>query len=256
MTTAGRAMVLLRGTWQPGCMDAIDENERVRNLIAAEEKAEILFAEVKDRGLIAPGERESVVSNRVRDLGAELFGTDKHWHKRVVRSGPNTLKPYRENPPDRTITEDDIVFLDFGPIFARWEADFGRTYVLGADPVKLRLQADLPRIFAAGRAHFDAHPEITGAELYAHVVGLAEAAGWEFGGPHSGHLVGEFPHELVDGERIESYIAPANGNVMRGTDRVGRLCHWILEVHLVDRDRQIGGFFEQLLTLRGAGVPA
>jgi hypothetical protein len=37
---------------------------------------------------------------------------------------------------------------------------------------------------------------------------------------------------------------------MRRTDRAGRACHWILEVHLVDRERQIGGFFEQLLTIR------
>ena len=142
------------------------------------------------------------------------------------------------------------MFLDFGPIFAEWEADFGRTYVLGDDPVKHRLQADLPRVWAAGRAHFEAEPEITGAQLYAHVVGLAEAAGWEFGGAHSGHLVGEFPHETIDGEKIESYIAPGNTNPMRRTDRVGRQCHWILEVHLVDRERGIGGFFEQLLTLR------
>lgn len=227
-----------------------DEQERARSLIAAEEKAERLFDEVSRRGLITPGARESVVSDQVRDLGAELFDTSRHWHKRVVRSGPNTLQPYRENPPDRTIAGDDIVFLDFGPIFAAWEADFGRTFVLGDDPVKLRLQADLPRIFAAGRAHFDARPTITGAELYAYVVGLAEAAGWEFGGAHSGHLVGEFPHELIDGDRIESYIAPGNATAMRRSDRAGRTCHWILEVHLVDRERQIGGFHEQLLTLR------
>jgi hypothetical protein len=63
--------------------------------------------------------------------------------------------------------------------------------------------------------------------------------------------VGEFPHELVDGERIESYIAPGNDTVMRRADRVGRRCHWILEVHLVDRDRGIGGFYEELLTLGG-----
>jgi Xaa-Pro aminopeptidase len=159
------------------------------------------------------------------------------------------LKPYKENPPDRTIEADDIVFLDFGPIFAEWEADFGRTFVLGEDPVKLRLRDDLPRIFDAGRAHFEAHPDISGAELYAHVVGLAEEAGWEFGGAHSGHLVGEFPHELIDGERIESYIAPGSDHPMRRTDPSGRTCHWILEVHLVDRERQIGGFYEQLLTL-------
>jgi hypothetical protein len=40
---------------------------------------------------------------------------------------------------------------------------------------------------------------------------------------------------------------------MRRTDKVGRACHWILEVHLVDRERAIGGFYEQLLTLRRVG---
>ena len=78
---------------------------------------------------------------------------------------------------------------------------------------------------------------------------LAEQAGWEFGGPHAGHLVGEFPHEKINGDEIESYIAPGSHQPMRRTDRAGRTCHWILEIHLVDRRRQIGGFFEQLLTL-------
>jgi hypothetical protein len=36
---------------------------------------------------------------------------------------------------------------------------------------------------------------------------------------------------------------------MRRLDRTGRRCHWILEIHLVDRDRQIGGFHEELLDL-------
>jgi len=228
---------------------ATTEEARARELVAAQEKAEALFAAVTERGLIAPGRWESEVSAQVRDLGAELFGTRKHWHKRIVRSGPNTLKPYAENPPDRVIEADDIVFVDLGPVFAEWEADVGRTYVLGDDPVKLRLQADLPRIWSAARAHFEAHPGITGGELYAHVVGLAEAAGWEFGGVHAGHLVGEFPHESMDGERIMSYIAPPNTLPMRRPDRAGRAAHWILEVHLVDRERQIGGFMEQLLTL-------
>ena len=84
-------------------MTATAEAERTRQLAAAEEKAEALFVAVTERGLVAPGLRESQVSDAVRDLGAELFGTRKHWHKRVVRSGPNTLQPYRENPPDDTI---------------------------------------------------------------------------------------------------------------------------------------------------------
>lgn len=227
----------------------LDEDTRARHLVGAERRAIALFDEAARRGLIAPGTTESAVSDRVRDLGAELFGTDRHWHKRIVRAGENTLAPYRENPPDRVIGHDDIVFVDLGPIFAEWEADVGRTFVLGDDPVKVRLRDDLPHIWEAGRAHFEANSDISGAELYAHVVGLATAAGWEFGGPHSGHLVGEFPHEFVDGDRIGSYIAPGNDHPMRRLDPSGRRCHWILEIHLVDRERRIGGFHEQLLTL-------
>jgi Xaa-Pro aminopeptidase len=227
----------------------VDEETRALNLIEAERKAVALFDEVTGRGIVAPGRWESEVSDEVRDLAAELFGTGKHWHKRIVRSGSNTLQPYRENPPDRRIAAGDIVFLDFGPVFSEWEADFGRTYVLGDNPEKLRLRDDLPGIWQAGREHFEKHPDITGAELYAHVVSLAEAAGWAFGGPHSGHLVGEFPHELIDADLVNSYIAPANRRPLRTTDDAGRQCHWILEIHLVDRARTFGGFYEQLLTL-------
>lgn len=228
---------------------ATDEDARARELVAAEEKAVALFDEVVRRGLIAPGKGEKQVSDEVRDLGAELFGTDKHWHKRVVRAGENTLAPYAENPPDRVIAPDDVVFLDFGPIFAHWEADVGRTFVLGDDPDKLRLRDDLDAVWAAGREYFEAHPDITGAELYAEVCRLARERGWTFGGSHSGHLVGEFPHELMDGDRLHSYITTANDRPMRTTDPSGRTAHWILEVHLVDRERGFGGFTEQLLTL-------
>jgi hypothetical protein len=80
-------------------------------------------------------------------------------------------------------------------------------------------------------------------------VAQAEKAGWEYGGPHSGHRVGEFPHEKIAGAAIESYIALGNDKPMRRLDRSGRTCHWILEIHLVDRERQIGGFYEELLDL-------
>ena len=229
--------------------DAEAEAERATRLLDAQAKAEDLFREVEVRGLIAPGGSERDVSDRIRDLAHELYGVDRFWHKRVVRAGENTLLPYRHNPPDRPIAADDIVFCDFGPLFENWEADFGRTFVLGADPGKLRLRDDLATIFAAGRAAFEADPEITGERLYAEVVRLTEAAGWEFGGPHSGHLVGEFPHERINGDEIEYYITPGSTEPMRRRDRSGRRCHWILEVHLVDRARGFGGFYEQLLDI-------
>jgi Xaa-Pro aminopeptidase len=229
------------------CM--VTEEERARRLLDAQANAVALFDEVGARGVIAAGQSEQAASDRIRDLANEMFGKTRHWHKRIVRSGPHTLFPYRENPPDRVIEPDDIVFADFGPIFEEFEADLGRTYVLGGDPDKHRLAADLPVIFEAGRRFFAAQPDITGAQLHAEVARLARAAGWSFGGRHAGHLVGEFPHEKIDGADTESYIAPGNTTPMRRRDTAGRQCHWILEIHLTDPAREFGGFYEQLLDL-------
>jgi Xaa-Pro aminopeptidase len=226
-----------------------DEPARAAQLLAAQNKAVDLFSEVEARGLIAAGLGERAVSDSIRDLANEMFGATRFWHKRVVRSGPNTLHPYAVNPPDRLIEADDIVFLDFGPLFEDWEADLGRTFVVGGDPVKHRLREDLDKVFAAGRAYFESRPDITGEELYAEILRLTAEAGWEFGNSHAGHLVGEFPHEQIDGNRIEYYITPGSDQPMRRSDRSGRRCHWILEIHLVDRERGFGGFVEELLDL-------
>lgn len=230
-------------------MTSTDEDTRAALLLDAQAKAEQLFTAVEARGIIAPGVGERDASDAIRDLAADMFGVQRFWHKRIVRAGPNTLHPYRENPPDRLLADDDIAFCDFGPIFEQWEADFGRTYVLGDDPVKHRLAEALPAVWSAGRQYFRDHQEITGAELFARVVVLAEEAGWEFGGEIAGHLVGEFPHEKIAGDEIGSYIAPGSDAPMRRDDRAGHRCHWILEVHLVDRGREIGGFHEQLLDI-------
>ncbi|MFC9006399.1 M24 family metallopeptidase [Streptomyces microflavus] len=226
-----------------------EELRRVAGLVAAQEKAVALFAEVEARSLVTPGVGEREASDRIRDLANAMFGTTKHWHKRIVRSGENTLRPYQDNPPDRVIGDDDVAFVDFGPIFEEYEADFGRTYVFGGDPAKHRLLHDLPEVFGAGRAVFAANPDITGRQLFVAVERLAKEAGWEIGTWHTGHLVGEFPHELNDGARTNSYITPDNTMPLRRTDRNGRTCHWILELHFVDRQRRFGGFHEQLLDL-------
>ncbi|MFE1771051.1 M24 family metallopeptidase [Streptomyces sp. NPDC059008] len=232
-----------------GGTTGVPEDRRVEGLVAAQQKAVELFAEAEARGLVVPGRGEREASDLIRDLANEMFGTTKHWHKRIIRSGPNTLRPYRDNPPDRIIGPDDIAFADFGPVFEEYEADFGRTYVFGDDPHKHRLLQDLPRIFDAGRAFFAADPAVTGRQLHAEVERLAAEAGWTIGIWHAGHLVGEFPHETNDGAKSESYITPENDNPLRRTDRAGRTCHWILELHLVDRQRGFGGFYEQLLDL-------
>ncbi len=230
--------------------DLIDDEAVLgTKLLQAQAKAIELFAAVEHFELLAPGVSEAQASDAIRELAADMFGVTRHWHKRIVRAGANTLEPYQQNPPDRTIGADDIVFCDFGPIFEEWEADFGRTFVIGTDPVKLRLRDDLTVIWNAGREFFESNPEVTGELLFAQMTHLAEEAGWEFGGEIAGHLVGKFPHDKIAGNKVEYYITPGSNKPLRRTDRTGRPCHWILEVHLVDRTRQIGGFHEELLDL-------
>ena len=216
-------------------------------LEAAEHKALQLFTAIEEQQIIAPGKTESTINTEIYNLAKELFGIDKYWHKRIVRAGENTLLPYAENPPNLTVKDDDILFLDFGPIFDDYEADFGRTYVLGDDPSKLSLQQDIEDAWYEAQEWYLQHTYITGAEFYKYLKILAERLGWEFGGEIGGHLIGKFPHERIEAANFPLYVHPENHNDMMAKDAAGNKRHWILEIHFVDREKKIGGFFEQLM---------
>src|ERR1700735_4113015 len=119
------------------------EEGLVAGLLDAQRKAEALFAEIQAQSLIRSGAKESEINEAIYTLAARMYGISRYWHKRIVRTGRNTLAPYDENPTDLTVGEDDIVFLDLGPVFEEWESDFGRTYVVGSDPLKHKLCRDI-----------------------------------------------------------------------------------------------------------------
>lgn len=222
---------------------------RLEALLAAEKQAETLFDAIEQARFIQPGRTERMVERDIYALAEQAFGVTKHWHKRMVRAGSNTLCIAADDPPVREIAADDMVFVDLGPVFEEWEADVGRTYVLGNDPEKHRLRRDLPRVFDRLVQDYAADDGMTGAGLYAAAQRAAEEAGWLFGGAIAGHLVGEFPHARIPGEKDLYRISPANPTRMRDPDTLGQEKHWILEVHLVDRTRSFGGFYERLLRI-------
>lgn len=225
------------------------EGLRATELLEAQSKAEKLFNEIEARGLIRPGIAESQLNADIYALAKEMYGITTYWHKRIVRAGRNTLLPYAENPPDLTLGTDDILFLDLGPVFEEWEADFGRTFVLGSDPLKHKMQQDVGSAFREGKQYFNKTPDITGSELFRYATSLADKFGWEFGGRIAGHLIGQFPHEKIDKDKVTLYVHPDSHRAMRSCDDKGQKRHWILEIHFVDREREIGGFYEELLTV-------
>lgn len=224
-------------------------NEQLHNLRSAEEKAIVLFDTMHARNLIVAGKSERELNTAIFKLAEELFEIKKYWHKRIVRAGKNTLLPYRENPPDLILQNDDILFFDFGPVFEDWEADVGKTYVIGNNVEKNKLKQDVELAWKEGKAFYDAHKtKLTGADFYKYTEALAQKYGWQYGNEHCGHLIGNFPHEQLLGEEKVNYIHPENNTLMCEKDKLGNERFWIYEIHFVNRDLEIGGFFEQMVS--------
>lgn len=220
----------------------------LHHLQEAEKKACLLFDTIEQRHLIQAGISERELNQKIFELAFELFGIRKYWHKRIVRSGKNTVLPYKENPPDLILQEDDILFFDFGPVFEEWEADFGRTYVIGNNPDKRKICRDAESAWLEGKKFFEAHhSQLSGAAFYRFTCELAQKYGWQYGNEHCGHLIGNFPHEKIIGEEIIHYIHPDNHTLMCEKDQHGNERHWIYEIHFTDSNQQYGAFFEQLL---------
>jgi hypothetical protein len=224
-----------------------DDMEETK-LAYAQKIAGELFATVEKNKLIIPGKSEAQLNSEITQLAREKFGIEQHWHKKIVRSGINTLSIYNENPPDRALQADDILFLDFGVVVDGWESDFAQTYVLGNDARKIKLKHDVEKAWYETQEWFHKQNKLKASELFEFTRKKAREYGWTSAGEIAGHIVGKFPHEQpADPKSLELDVHPDNDNDMFLTDANGNKRHWILEIHFVDKENNIGGYFEQLL---------
>jgi Xaa-Pro aminopeptidase len=222
--------------------------EITKEMFHAQQKAKELFKAVENRGLIIPGKTEKQLCDEIVQIAGEDFGTENHWGKKIVRTGINTLQPYASNPRDLIIQEGDILFFDFHPVFEGWEADLGRTYVLGNDPLKQKIKKDIETAWEEGNTWYFNQNKLTGAEFFDYATNLAKRYGYEFGNAIAGHIIGKFPHEQPDDPNdLCLDVHPDNHNDILQLDKHGNKRHWILELHFVDRVNNIGAFHEQLL---------
>lgn len=218
------------------------------SLLQVEQKAKELFDTVEKRGLIIAGKSEQHLCDEIIKIAKNEFGVEKHWGKKIVRTGINTLVQYIDDAPDLIIQEDDILFFDFHPIFENYEADLGRTYVLGNDPLKLKIKQDVEAAWYEGNTWYFKQTQLTGAQFFSYTVELAKKYGYEFGNAISGHIIGQYPHEQPDNPNDLCLDAhPDNHADILQLDKFGNKRHWMLELHFVDRINNIGAFFEQLL---------
>lgn len=223
--------------------------ETKQKLFLAEQKAKELFKSVEDRGLIIPGKTEKTFCDEIVQIAKDEFGVETHWGKKIVRTGVNTLEPYIANPQDLTIQEGDILFFDFHPVFDGWEADLGRPYVLGNDPLKLKIKKNVETAWHIANDWYFKQEKLTGAEYFNYVTELAKGYGYEFGNAIAGHIIGHYPHEQPDDPNdLCLDVHPDNFTDILQPDKHGSKRFWMLELHFVDKKWNIGAFFEQLLT--------
>ncbi len=217
-------------------------------LLHAQDISIRFFKAIQESGLITAGKSEEQLNREVCDVALKKFGIESHWHKKIVRSGKNTLAIYPDNPSNRIIEEDDILFIDLGPIVDGYEADIGRTYVLGNNPHKQKLKSDTEKAWYQIQAWYQQQTSLQASALFQYTVDTTKALGWEFGGAIAGHIIGKFPHEQpADPNSLELDVHPDNHNDMFLPDADGNKRYWILELQLIDRKKEIGAYFEQLL---------
>lgn len=191
---------------------------------------------------IGPGmiEEDAVALMRRSLKAADML---RGWHGIHVRFGRNTLKNFGDaSEPGVVLGENDIFFIDIGPVWREHEGDAGATFAVGEDAEMHRATRDVKAIFDATRARWQ-DGGVTGAELYRFAEAKAARLGWVMNLDMAGHRLSDFPHAVKhDGALLDTDYAPGDGL-------------WVLEIQIRHPDRPFSAFYEDLL-LQGCGPSA
>lgn len=161
-------------------------------------------------------------------------GVDTHWHPAIVRFGANTCKIYSESSdPTVRLGENDVFFIDIGPVWQGHEADVGATYAVGHDVDAKAIVQAVDQVFAKVEAHW--RGGCSGTELYQYAQHCAQQLGYQLHHQIKGHRVGDYPHKLY----ASGSLGELAGEAVPGI--------WVLEIQLRHPTLAIGAFKEQVL---------
>jgi methionyl aminopeptidase len=183
---------------------------------------------------IKPGMKEEDAKESARQVLTSL-GMRRGWHHIIVRCGPNTTKDFMARSERGVVLgEDDIFFVDIGPVYRGIEGDAGDTFVFGDNPLHHKAKQDVREIWEQVRQVWFSE-ELSGRELYDVAIAKAESFGWQLNMDLSGHRLSDFPHSAhYDGPLAEVDFRP-------------RPNLWILEIAIRHPEQSFGAFYEDLL---------
>ncbi len=185
---------------------------------------------------IKPGmsetEAEKIALSVIRGSGSK-----KLWHPVHIRFGQNTVKGYREpSEADCLLQEDDIFFVDIGPIFYGHEGDCGKTFTVGNN-AKLRVLANkVESIWNLVRHEWLLGS--TGQELWNKAKDFAGLFDLELAPLYvKGHRISDFPHEAITRTKMFDITSVPYPN------------RWVLEIQVVCPQLNRGAFYEDILKI-------
>lgn len=200
---------------------------------ARDKTLEVILRSAKQ---IVPGmiekEAKQIIVNIQKSLGAPTS-----WHPPQIRFGSNTLLTFgRAGEEPKILQENDIYFIDIGPIFKGHEGDVGRTFYVGHNPLHEKCCKDVEAIWNQVYRHWKNH-NISGKELYEFADQQAKEFGWILSLENAnGHRIADFPHAAKMRSSIESLVTTPKSN------------RWILEIQIKHPSESFGAFYEDLLT--------
>jgi len=201
-------------------------------MLAMRDKTRGVIHEVAS--LVKPGMTEGEAIALAKDI---LAGKDmtRGWHDVYVRFGANTLTTFGvESDPSVVLKDNDIFFLDIGPVWEEWEGDGGDTFVVGSNPDMEKCAEDARKLFHIVRKKWES-TGMSGKELYDFATEQALELGWELNMDLSGHRLSDFPHAAIyDGPMADVDFKPSP-------------LLWVLEIHIRHKTDGYGAFFEDML---------
>ncbi|MFP5384622.1 MAG: M24 family metallopeptidase [Bacteriovoracia bacterium] len=184
--------------------------------------------------LIRPGMIEEDAHKLYKELCLK-YPVEKQWHPPKLRFGPNTICNFKDLSVPYVLKEDDIFFIDIGPVVEGHEADYGETFFLGSNFDHKRICDAQKKVFRKVTDHWKRNGE-KGSLLYEFAKKSADEEGFILNSGQDGHRIGDFPHHV----HFRGGLAECEEKVIPNA--------WILEIHLWQPDKKYGAFFEDILS--------
>lgn len=216
----------------PHAEEVVGKNYDREGMIEARRRTFLAIERIAEQ--MRPGMKESEAVALAKSI-LKSMGMLRGWHGTYVRFGENTLLTYADkNAPDVTLKEDDIFYVDIGPVHEKWEGDGGDTFAIGNDADMHRAARDVRKVFDLVRDRW-LSDRLSGRALYEFAESAAQSLGWQFNLQMTGHRLSDFPHAVLHNGALSVFDHPPTTDL------------WVLEIQIRHPERPFGAFFEDLL---------